>query len=429
MLTTWQHWFASDLIGIISVAPLMIGLTAAIRQPPPRSELIEGAVALLALALMTAIAISLPWGAWETVMPVALLFPMLLWVAARCQPVFTAAAAFLVSITIVVTAVFDFGHFGDPGVSYADQQAQAAILFVAVGAYVLAALFAERRESEARLARANVMLESERDNKLMSAQAIAGAIAHEVRQPLTGIVTNASAALRWLGKSPPDHDRVRAALDRVQSNSHRTSEVFDAIRALFRKGDQGRQRIAVNEIIVALLITGEIAAAQAHYSQGLALYDPIEHRPFATRFGQDISVANMSFRSLALWLLGYPERALADANRALKDAQEIGQAATLMFALTYAAKAQTHCGHFAHANSLLEQVIALADQKSSPYWKGFGMSEQACALVATGDTSAAVHQFNFVEHSASARGRASIARVSLRCLSEPSRRSWMRFPG
>ena len=143
----------------------------------------------------------------------------------------------------------------------------------------------------------------------------------------------------------------------------------------------------------ALLITGEIAAAQAHYSQGLALYDPIEHRPFATRFGQDISVANMSFRSLALWLLGYPERALADANHALKDAQEIGQAATLMFALTYAAKAQTHCGHFVHANSLLEQVIALADQKSSPYWKGFGMSEQACALVATGDTSAAVHQF------------------------------------
>jgi signal transduction histidine kinase len=253
MLTTWQDWFASDVIGIIIVAPLTIGLPAAIRQPPPRSELIEGAVALLALALMTAIAISLPWGAWETVLPVALLFPMLLWVAARCQPVFAAAAAFLVSITIVVTAVFDFGHFGDPGVSYADRQAQAAILFVAVGAYVLAALFAERRESEARLSRANVMLERERDNKLMSAQAIAGAIAHEVRQPLTGIVTNASAALRWLGRSPPDHDRVRAALDRVQSNSHRTSEVFDAMRTLFRKGDEGGERIDLNEVIVEVL--------------------------------------------------------------------------------------------------------------------------------------------------------------------------------
>ena len=65
---------------------------------------------------------------------------------------------FLVSITIVVTAVFDIGHFGDSAVSYADQQAQAAILFVAIGTYVLAALFAERRESERHLARANMML-------------------------------------------------------------------------------------------------------------------------------------------------------------------------------------------------------------------------------------------------------------------------------
>ena len=246
MLTTWQHWFASDSVGIIIVAPLVIGLAAAIRRPPSRSELIEGTAVLLALAVMTGIAISLPQEAWETVMPVALLFPMLLWIAARCQPVFAAAAAFLVSITIVVTAVFDIGHFGDPGVSYADTQAQAVILFVAVGAYVLAALFAERRD-------ANMMLQRERDNKLMSAQAIAGAIAHEVRQPLTGIVTNASAALRWLGQDPPNHDKLRGALNRIQSNSHRTSEVFDAMRSLFRKGEEGRERIDLNEIIVEVL--------------------------------------------------------------------------------------------------------------------------------------------------------------------------------
>ena len=139
-----------------------------------------------------------------------------------------------------------------------------------------------------------------------------------------------------------------------------------------------------------LLLTGEIAAAQARYSQGLALYDPVEHRPFATRFGEDISVAILGFRSLALWLLGYPEKALADANRALKHAQEFGQAATLMFALNYTAKTQTHCGNFAAANSLLEQLIDLADQKATPYWKSFGISVQGCVLVGTGDTSAAV---------------------------------------
>ena len=281
ILTTWQHWFASDVIGIIIVAPLVIGLTAAIRRPPPRSELIEGTTALLALAVMTAIAILLPWQAWETVLPVALLFPMLLWIAARCRPVFAAAAAFLVSISIVVTAVFDIGHFGDPGLSYADQQAQAAILFVAIGAYVLAALFAERRESEGHLARANTMLKRERDNKLMSAQAIAGAIAHEVRQPLTGIVTNASAALRWLARNPPDHDKLRAALDRIQSNSHRTSEVFDAIRALFQKGNEGRERIDFNEIIVEVLqsLRGELKDHEIETRPELTELPPVDgHR-------------------------------------------------------------------------------------------------------------------------------------------------------
>jgi signal transduction histidine kinase len=251
ILTTWEHWFASDAIGIIAVAPLVIGLAAATRQPPPRSELIEGASALASLAVMTGIAISLPDESWKTVAPVALLFPMLLWVAARCRAVFAAAAAFLVSMTVVATAVFGVGHFGDASLSMADRvaQAQAAVLFVALGAYVLAALFAERRASETRLARANMMLERERDNKLMSAQAITAAIAHEVRQPLAGIVTNASAAMRWLGRTPPDFDEVQVALKRIQTESHRTSDVFDAIRALFRTGDQGRQPVDVNAII------------------------------------------------------------------------------------------------------------------------------------------------------------------------------------
>jgi len=280
MLTTWQHWFASDAIGIVIVAPLVIGLTAAVRQPPPRSEIIEGTAALAALAVMTAIAILLPQELWETVVPVALLFPLLLWVAARCPPVFAAASAFLFSTTVVSTAVVGLGHFGDTSLSLADRipQAQAVILFVALGAYVLAALFAERRENEARLARANMMLEREQDNKLMSAQAITGAIAHEVRQPLASIVSNASAALRWLERTPPDHDELRAALHRIQGESHRTSEVFDAIRALFRKGDQGRQRIDVNAIIGEVLqsLLGELKSHGVETRSELAELPPID---------------------------------------------------------------------------------------------------------------------------------------------------------
>ena len=66
---------------------------------------------------------------------------------------------------------------------------------------------------------------------------------------------------------------------------------------------------------ISLLYTGDIAEGRAHLDQAIALYDPAEHRPLATRFGQDVRVAILSYRSLALWLLGYPEAALADAEQ------------------------------------------------------------------------------------------------------------------
>src|SRR6476620_631841 len=62
MLDTWQHWFASDFVGIIAVAPLVIGIAAAVRQPSPRSEVLEGTLGLLAVALMTGFIISQPRG-------------------------------------------------------------------------------------------------------------------------------------------------------------------------------------------------------------------------------------------------------------------------------------------------------------------------------------------------------------------------------
>jgi signal transduction histidine kinase len=255
ILTTWQHWFASDAIGIVTVAPLVIGLAATGRQPAPRRELLEGMAALAALAAMAGIIIWLPERLWQTVVPITWLFPMLMWLGARCRPIFAAAGAFMVSLAVVWTIIFGIGHFGETSLPIDERilQAQAVIVIVAVCALVLAALFDERRESEARLARSNTMLERERDNKLMSAQAIVATIAHEVKQPMTAIATNAGAALRFLGRAPPDHDEVRAALNRIKSDGHRTGEVLDSIRTLFGKVDQGRQPIDVNEIIRVVL--------------------------------------------------------------------------------------------------------------------------------------------------------------------------------
>jgi predicted ATPase len=141
---------------------------------------------------------------------------------------------------------------------------------------------------------------------------------------------------------------------------------------------------------MSLLTTGDIADARAHFDRAIALYDPAEHRSLAIRFGQDVRVAVLSFRSLALWLLGYPDAALADAGHALKEACEIGQAASLMYALVVTTFTLIHRGNSAAATTQLDETAALAAEKGVLFWKALGMSMQGCVWASTGEASDAV---------------------------------------
>jgi predicted ATPase len=141
---------------------------------------------------------------------------------------------------------------------------------------------------------------------------------------------------------------------------------------------------------LTLSVTGNIAEARAHFDQALALYDPAKHRPLATRFGQDIMVATLSNRSLALLLLGYLDAALADAERAIKKAREIGHAATLMYALQYTSLAHVHCGRYATAKAQSDELVALADEINAPYSKAHGMLIQGWLFSRTGRPADAI---------------------------------------
>ena len=160
-LTIWQHWVASGAIGMVAVAPLLIGIGAAVRNPPSPNEAAEAALALLATTLLSALVVYLPRGAWVSVVTIALLVPPLLWLAARCQPVFAAAAGFIVSMTIVWTITFGIGHFGNPELPFVDRisAAQAGILRASLVTLALAALFAERRQQQAALREGAARLE------------------------------------------------------------------------------------------------------------------------------------------------------------------------------------------------------------------------------------------------------------------------------
>ena len=89
-------------------------------------------------------------------------------------------------------------------------------------------------------------------------------------------------------------------------------------------------------------------------------------------------------------MLGYPEAALADTDHAIKDARDIGQAAARMFALFFTTVTRFLCGNYAAASALSEELVALAEEKGSLYWKAQVMLSHGRSFCLTGKASDAV---------------------------------------
>jgi predicted ATPase len=139
-----------------------------------------------------------------------------------------------------------------------------------------------------------------------------------------------------------------------------------------------------------LLFRGEIAEARSHLDQGVALYDPAEHHALATRFGEDHGIVSLFFRSKALWMLGYPETAQVDTDRAYRDARESGDAVSILWALRGAVFNDIACGKYTTANARINELIALADEKHALFFKANAMLERGQLLGLTGRASDAV---------------------------------------
>jgi class 3 adenylate cyclase/predicted ATPase len=141
---------------------------------------------------------------------------------------------------------------------------------------------------------------------------------------------------------------------------------------------------------MTLAFTGNIAQARPRFDEALALYDPAEERPQATRLGTNSRISALSFRALPLWLLGYPEAAQADIDYAIKEAREIGQTATLMLALGITSYTHILLGNHIAANALADELVILADEQGALLRKAEAIFHQGCALALTGRAADAV---------------------------------------
>jgi PAS domain S-box-containing protein len=117
----------------------------------------------------------------------------------------------------------------------------------------------ERRLSEDALAK--VRAELTHVSRVTALGELTASIAHEVNQPLSGVITNASTCLRMLGDDPPNVDGARETARRMIRDSHRASDVITRLRSLFAKKDASSEFVDLNEA------TREVLALSRHELQ------------------------------------------------------------------------------------------------------------------------------------------------------------------
>ena len=127
---------------------------------------------------------------------------------------------------------------------------------------------------------------------------------------------------------------------------------------------------------------GDFTSARAYAEQGVALYDPQQHRSHAFVYGQDPGVMCQSFSGWPIWVLGYPELALRNIHKALTLARELTHPFSLVYALTMAAVAHQFRREVQAVQEHAVELIELSTENGFAFWLAFGTVLQGWVLAA-----------------------------------------------
>jgi C4-dicarboxylate-specific signal transduction histidine kinase len=136
---------------------------------------------------------------------------------------------------------------------YSEHNVAVIAALLAQAALITWLLYELRRRNRAEVVARNITAELAQLNRIAAAGELSASIAHEVNQPLTGIVTRANAAIRWLSAETPEIERAKAALLQIVAAGHRAGEVVANIRAMFTKEAAERRPVSINTVIDTVL--------------------------------------------------------------------------------------------------------------------------------------------------------------------------------
>jgi len=161
-------------------------------------------------------------------------------------------------------------------------------------------------------------------------------------------------------------------------------EMGEQLVNLAQNGPEAGQMTSAHMALGGILwFTGEFSAAQAHFEQGIRLYDRQRHPSYVLLYGDDPGVSCLSYTAWALWFLGYPDQALKRSHEALTLAQEMAHPYSLAHALSLAAVFHQFRREERAAHARAEAALTLSAEHGFSYWmsvttilKGWALVEQ-----------------------------------------------------
>ncbi len=137
---------------------------------------------------------------------------------------------------------------------------------------------------------------------------------------------------------------------------------------------------------------GQVVPARGHLEQALALYDAQQHGPLAFRYGHDVGTSALTFLSLTLWLLGYPDQAYQQSTAALTLAQALAHANSLASTLAYTAMLRQFRREVRETHTQAEAALTFASTQQIPFWAAMGAILRGWALSRHGQGEVGIDQ-------------------------------------